>query len=327
MAVETIQELLDLLQKQPEISAPSLENIKSWLEHPDTERYVLDIVELVSNARWEELADSFYTRLTIGTGGVRGTLGIGPNRVNLRTIGEAAQGLSHFIEEYGPQAKHSGVVVGHEARRGSKDFAELTCEVFAANGIRSFLFPGLRATPEISFAVRHLQATAGVQITASHNPRTDNGFKFYWSDGGQVVPPLDEKFMQLVTAVEDIRRMPINEALAQGLVSFIGGDVDTAYLDAVRSLTTTKTRSATVVFSPIHGAGSTNVLPTLRDEGFTVSTVPEQIEPDENFPTAHGDLINPEFPEVMSLPIQLAEAMGADVAICSDPDADRLGGV
>ena len=215
--------------------------------------------------------------------------------------------------------------MGHEARRQSREFAELSCEVFAANGIRSHLFDGLRATPEISFAVRHLGATAGVQITASHNPRTDNGFKFYWSDGGQVVPPHDARFMQLVTDVDEVARMSLAQATAKGLVSTIGAEVDEAYLGAVRGLASGESRSAKVVFSPMHGAGSTNVFPVLRSEGFDVTVVPEQAEPDEGFPTAAGDLINPEFPEVMELPVRLAEAVGADVAICADPDADRIG--
>ena len=193
--------------------------------------------------------------------------------------------------------------MGYEARKSSKELASLCCEVFAANRIRSFLFDGLRATPEISFAVRHIKATAGVQITASHNPRTDNGFKFYWDDGGQVVPPRDAQFMRMVSAVKEIHRIPIAEAEHLGLVSVVGQEIDVPYLNAVRSLATSTSRSANIVFSPIHGAGSTNVLPVLLDEGFNVCTVEEQIEPDETFPTAPGDLINPEFREVMERPI------------------------
>ncbi|MFQ6027165.1 MAG: phospho-sugar mutase [Dehalococcoidia bacterium] len=323
--------LLNLLQSQSDrIDQQALANLKLWINDPDYEEFVPEIEKLAEDHQWDQLQDSFYTHLMIGTGGIRGPLGIGPNRINSRTIGEAAQGLCHFIEDYGvevygPNAKQAGIVVGYEARRGSKDFAELCCEVFAGNGIRSFLFNGLRATPEVSFAVRFLRAIAGVQITASHNPRTDNGFKFYWSDGGQVVYPHDARFMELVSGVSHIRKMEISEARERGLVSLIGDDVDAGYLNAVRGLSTSKSRSASIVFSPIHGAGSTNVLPVLLDEGFSVSNVAEQIEPDENFPTAQGDLINPEFPEVMELPISLCEELDADVAICSDPDADRVG--
>ncbi len=321
---------------EDKLSEEALANLNLWLHDPEFGTFLPEIERLIREGRWEELEDSFYTHLRIGTGGIRGPLGVGPNRINLRTIGEAAQGLCHFIENYDPQAvpqvREAGVVVGHEARKGSRDFAVLSCEVLAGNGIRSFLFDksstspnGLRATPEVSFAVRYLKATAGVQITASHNPRTDNGFKFYWRDGGQVVPPLDQEFMRLVSGVRQIHTMPILEAMDKGLVSLIGDDVDDAYLKAVRGLSMNKMRSARVVFSPIHGAGSTNVLPVLEAEGFAVSAVDRQIKPDEDFPTAVGDLINPEYREVMEMPISQGEETGADIAICSDPDADRVG--
>ena len=324
MAGGTAKSLLEAASSG-RLGTPALANLERWLTEPGLAAFVPEIEALVASGRWDELEDAFAARLRVGTGGIRGPLGPGPNRINARTIGEAAQGLSAFIDDYGAHAREAGVVVGHEARRQSREFAELSCEVFAANGIRSHLFDGLRATPEISFTVRHLGATAGVQITASHNPRTDNGFKFYWSDGGQVVPPHDARFMQLVTDVDEVRRMPLAQAEAQGLVSTIGAGADEAYLGAVRGLAAEESRSAKIVFSPMHGAGSTNVLEVLRAEGFDVTIVPEQAEPDERFPTAAGDLINPEFPEVMALPVRLAETVGADVAICADPDADRIG--
>ena len=325
MAGGTANRTIDAAASSGKLSPAALANLDRWLTEPGLAAFVPDIEALAAHERWDELEDAFSARLRVGTGGIRGPLGPGPNRINARTIGEAAQGLSAFIDDYGSAAREAGVVVGHEARRQSREFAELSCEVFAAKGIRSHLFDGLRATPEISFAIRHLEATAGVQITASHNPRTDNGFKFYWSDGGQVVPPHDARFMQLVSDVDEVRRMPLAQAEAEGLVSAIGAGVDEAYVGAVRSLAAEDSRSAKVVFSPMHGAGSTNVLRVLRAEGFDVTVVPEQAEPDESFPTAAGDLINPEFPEVMALPVRLAEAVGADIAICADPDADRIG--
>jgi phosphoglucomutase len=325
MTSDSTQEILTILRREQGISPTSLAAIQAWLNDPALADFAPHISDLVASKQWDVLEDSFYTSLRVGTGGIRGPLGVGPNRINTRTIGEAAQGLCRFIDDYGSEAKRAGVVVGYEARKQSRDLAVLSCEVFAASGIRSYLFEGLRATPEVSFAVRHLGATAGVQITASHNPRTDNGFKFYWSDGGQVVPPHDARFMEMVAGVETIDRMPIDRAREAGLIADIGPEIDAAYLNAVQGLSTTDTRSATIVFSPMHGAGSTNVLPVLQAAGFAVTSVPEQIEPNEDFPTAAGDLINPEFREVMELPVQLAEAQGADLAICSDPDADRLG--
>jgi phosphoglucomutase len=318
-------DVLSNVESAGRLSPEALENLRLWLTDPSLAEFGSEIRALVDQGQWDELEDAFYKRINIGTGGIRGKIGPGPNRINTRIIGEAAQALSQFISMRGVASKQAGIVVGHEARRGSKAFARMCCEVFAANGIRSFLFDGVRSTPEISFAVRHLKTTAGVQITASHNPRTDNGFKFYWSYGGQVVPPLDAEFMQLVRGVSSIARLDFATAERQGLVTMLGSDVDNAYLQAVRSLSIEPNRSASVVFSAMHGAGSTNVLPVLESEGFRVGAVEEQLRPDETFPTAAGDLINPEYREVMQLPMQRANAARADLAICSDPDADRAG--
>lgn len=307
------------------LSAEAFKNLQTWLTDPQYSIYKTELETLINQKNWTELEDRFYKHAEIGTGGIRGTIGAGMNRINLRIIGEAAQGLSHFIDDFGPEAKAKGVVVGYEARKMSRPFAQLCCQVFAANGIKAYLFDGLRATPEVSFAVRYLNAVAGVQITASHNPRTDNGFKFYWTDGGQVVPPYDQKYMELVSAVTDIKTIGFDEAKNSGLISMISDEVDNAYIRSIQGLTLVKSRSAKIVFSPIHGAGSRNVLPVLKTEGYDVTVVPEQAEPDENFPTAKGDLINPEYPEVMELPIALGVKIGADVAINSDPDADRIG--
>ena len=315
-------DLLASLQRQARLSPEALANIKQWLEDPSLAEFTSDIQALVDRGEWDELEDAFYKHINIGTGGIRGAIGPGPNRINTRTIGEAAQALCQFIDARGEQARQGGVVVGHEARQGSVEFARVCSEVFAANAIRSFRFDGVRSTPQISFSVRYLKATAGVQITASHNPKTDNGFKFYWTYGGQVVPPLDGEFMQLVSEVRYIRRLPLDQG-GQEWVTRLGPEVDEAYLDAVGSLSIEKSRSAQIVFGAIHGAGKTNVLPVLERAGFTVQPVPEQLEPDSSFPTAAGKLINPEYREVVAMPVELAERVGADLAICSDPDADR----
>ena len=281
------------------LSKEAVANLKIWLTESEFSSYQDEIKTLIENSSWKELEDVFYTHIRIGTGGIRGKIGLGPNRINLRTIGEAAQGLSNFIEDFGDEAKKKGVVVSHEARKNSREFAKLCCEVLAANGIKSFLFSGIRSTPEVSFAVRHLKAIAGVQLTASHNPRTDNGFKFFWTDGGQVVPPLEEKFTQLVLDVKENKKTDFAEAENKGLVKIIGKEVDEAYFKRLRELSLVKTRSAKIAFSPIHSSGSTNALPILKSEGFNISVVPEQAEPDENFPGAFRDLINPEFEEVL----------------------------
>ncbi len=325
MHAATAQDLLATLRSANKLSAEAMASLEVWLTDAALAEFAPSIQAMVERQEWAELEDAFYQHIPLGTGGIRGRIGVGPNRINTRTIGEAAQALSDFIALRGEDAKHQGVVVGHEARRNSREFATMCAAVFAANGIRTFAFDGVRATPEISFSVRHLRCTAGVQITASHNPRTDNGFKFYWSYGGQVVPPLDQEFMELVKNVRDIRRMPIDQARAARLVETIDPSVDAAYVAAVRALSLEPTRSASIVFGAIHGAGKTNVLPVLREAGFQVDPVQEQLEPDQDFPTAAGELINPEYREVVELPVTRAEQSGADLAICSDPDADRAG--
>ena len=322
MHTATATDLLTTIGRSGQLSPEAMENLKLWLEDPALVEFAPEIQALVEQGDWSELEDAFYKHLNIGTGGIRGAIGPGPNRINTRTIGEAAQALCEFIDARGAETRQGGVVVSHEARKGSVEFATVCSEVFAANGIRSYRFNGVRSTPEVSFTVRHLRATAGVQITASHNPKTDNGFKFYWSYGGQVVPPLDQEFMELVSGVRDIRRLPLGSG-GERWVTQIGPEVDEAYLAAVASLSVEQSRSARITFSAIHGAGKTNVLPVLQRAGFDVRPVAEQLEPDPNFPTAAGKLINPEYREVVALPLQYAETVDADLAICADPDADR----
>ncbi|OGH64168.1 MAG: hypothetical protein A2821_02475 [Candidatus Magasanikbacteria bacterium RIFCSPHIGHO2_01_FULL_41_23] len=322
---EGLSTILAQIKDKKVLSPEALVNLTIWLTREDMAEFRVEIFDLLNQGNYEHLEDAFYTRIKVGTGGIRGIIGVGSNRINRRTIAEAAQALADFIADFGGIAKQHSVVIGYEARTNAKEFAEMCAEVFAANDIKSYIFDGLRATPEISFAVRFLGATAGVQITASHNPRTDNGFKFYWSDGGQVVPPLDLKFMELVQKVDRIQYLKFSDGLRKNLITFIGKEIDEVYYQAIHGLSLSQSRSATIVFSPIHGAGIMNVLPVLRNAGYMVEVVPEQAVPDAQFPTAKGDLINPEYEEVMELPIKLAEKLEYDLAINSDPDADRIG--
>lgn len=281
------------------LSPEAFKNLNEWLSSGEFITYQDEINSLISENNYKELEDSFYTHIKIGTGGIRGKIGAGPNRINLRTIGEAAQGLANFIHDFGQEAKDKGVVISHEVRKNSRIFAELTCSVLAANGIKSFLFDDIRATPEVSFAVRHLGTIAGVQLTASHNPRTDNGFKFFWTDGGQVVPPLDQRFMQLVLDVKEIKKMSFEEAQEKGFVKIIGKQVDSAYFQKLRELSIVKSRSAKIAFSPLNSSGITNALPILKEQSYDITVLEEQANPDENFPGAFRDYINPEFEEVL----------------------------
>ena len=306
------------------LSPEAFKNFNTWFSESEYSVFKTELKNLLDQKEFEELEDRFYKHIEIGTAGIRGIIGAGPNRINFRTIGEAAQGLVQFIEDFGEEAKQKGVVVSHEVRKFSREFAVLCCEVLAGNGMKSYLFDGIRSTPEVSFAVRKLNATAGIQITASHSPKTDNGFKFFWAYGGQVTPPLDEKYMNLVLNVQDIKKLNFSEAKSKGLVTIIGEEVDKSYLEEISKLSLVKTRSAKIAFSPLHSSGSTNALPVLEKEGFAVGVVEEQAAPDENFPTAYGDFINPEYEELLDLPIKLAKKIDADLAICTDPDACRV---
>lgn len=301
-------------------------HLRRWLEDPALAEFVPKIADLVAGGDWDELEDSFYTDVPVGTGGRRGRLGVGPNRINTRTVGESAEGLARFIASFGPEAIARGVVVGYDARRLSRELAEVTARVFAAHGIHCYLFDGVRSTPEVSFAIRHLGTQAGVVITASHNPRTDNGFKFYWDDGGQVVPPDDARFTEFLSAVD---RVSLYESLAKavedGLATMVGREVDEAYLAQVAALAPHASRSAGIMFSAVHGVGATNVLPALERLGFQVQVVPEHLHPDSEFPTFPDGVINPEYPSVMRLAVERAAAAGCDLAIVADPDADRVG--
>jgi phosphomannomutase len=316
---------MDLKEAKKHISPEAFQNLEKWLTEPGFSDYKQQIEQLLKVKNWKVIDDSFYTHIRIGTGGIRGELGVGPNRVNNRTIGEAAQGLANFINDFGQQAKEKGVVVSHEVRKNSLKFAELTCSVLAANGIKTFLFDGIRATPEVSFAVRYLKTTAGVQLTASHNPRTDNGFKFFWSDGGQVVPPLDERFMKLVSEVESIKFIDFEKACQEGFVKIIGKEIDEAYFAKLKELSLVSTRSAKIAFSPLNSSVMTNALPILKELGYDVTVLEEQAKEDETFPGAYRDYINPEFEQVLQPTTNLGEKIGADIAICTDPDGCRFG--
>ncbi len=277
-----------------------------------------------------EIEDRFYKTLTFGTGGLRGELGAGTNRMNEYTVGKATQGLADRINACG---QGGSVVIAYDSRRMSAEFALSTACIFAANGVKAYLFRELRPTPMLSFAVRFLHATAGVVITASHNPPQYNGYKVYWSDGGQIVPPYDEEIIACVNAVDDysaVRRIGEEEACRRGLLVYLGNEVDDAYHAALRSLSCDaasrggRARDLKIVYTPLNGTGNLPVRRALREAGFSdVFVVKEQEAPDGNFPTLA--LPNPEDPRAFDLALRLAAEVGADLVLATDPDADRLG--
>ena len=273
-----------------------------------------------------ELTESFYRSLEFGTGGLRGLMGVGTNRVNKYTVGAATQGFANYLKKtYGDQ--EIKVVIGHDSRNNSRFFAETTASVFAANGIKVFLFEALRPTPELSFAIRSLGAQAGVINTASHNPKEYNGYKAYWNDGGQLVPPHDKNVITEVDAIASVDDVKWSGGEAN--ITIIGKDVDAQYINMVKGLSVypeviARQHELKIVYTPIHGTGITLVPEVLKAFGFThVTIVEEQATPDGNFPTVVYP--NPEESEAMSLGVKKAKEIDADILLGTDPDADRVG--
>ncbi len=278
----------------------------------------------------KEIEDRFYKQLSFGTGGLRGVIGAGTNRMNRYTVGKATQGLANFINS---RTAEGSVAIAYDSRRMSPEFALEAALVLCANGIRTYLFESLRPTPELSFAVRYLKATAGIVVTASHNPPQYNGYKVYWSDGGQIVPPYDKQIIEEVGKVSDyaqIRRVSEDEAAASGLLKKIGQEVDDAYVAELKKTVLNPevirkmAQEIGIVYTPLNGTGYMPVTRVLKELGFSrVHVVPEQAKPDGNFPTLRYP--NPEDPAAFTLALDLAQKTDADLVLATDPDADRLG--
>jgi phosphoglucomutase len=273
-----------------------------------------------------ELADAFYRDLEFGTGGLRGIMGIGTNRINKYTVGMCTQGFANYLNQTYP----GGIIriaIAHDSRNNSRQFAEITANVMAANGIKVFLFEALRPTPELSFAISNLGCQAGVVCTASHNPKEYNGYKAYWNDGGQLVPPHDKNVIKEVEKIASVDEVKWNGAQAN--ITLIGAELDAAYIDMVKSLSVypeviARQHNLKIVFTPIHGTGITLVPEVLQRFGFNnVHIVEEQAEPDGNFPTVVYP--NPEESEAMSIGLKKAKELDADILLGTDPDADRVG--
>jgi len=279
----------------------------------------------------DEIFDRFYRELEFGTGGLRGVIGAGTNRMNFYTVGKATQGLANFINKQGAAAK--GVAIAFDSRRMSPEFADTAACVLAANGIKAYIFDSLRPTPELSFALRTLGCTAGIVVTASHNPPEYNGYKVYWEDGAQITAPKDAQIIGEVNAIKDyaeIKKMTTEEAKAAGLYEVIGKEIDDKYMEALKKLVLhpeaikQMASSLKIVYTPLHGTGNIPVRRVLKELGFEqVTVVPEQELPDGNFPTVSYP--NPEDKKAFALALDLAKKVDADLVLATDPDADRLG--
>lgn len=313
-----MSENLDLIVK---------ERAEKWLSDSYDEETRKKVKQLIDNDP-KELTESFYKDLEFGTGGLRGIMGVGTNRMNVYTVGMATQGLSNYLKKAFPD-EPIRVAVGHDSRNNSRLFAERVADIFAANGFKVYLFDSLRPTPELSFAIRHLHCHSGVVVTASHNPKEYNGYKAYWSDGAQVVAPHDRNIIAEVQKITSPDQVMIWKGDRSENIEILDETFDQIYLEAVHGLSLSpdaveRYHDMKIVYTPLHGTGVILVPESLRKYGFTnILTVKEQNIPDGNFPTVESP--NPEERSAMKMAIELAESEKAEVVLATDPDADRIG--
>ena len=303
------------------------EKANKWLGAEYDEETRAAVKAMLENDDKTELIESFYKDLEFGTGGLRGIMGAGSNRMNIYTVGAATQGLSNYLKVAFADLPEIKVVVGHDVRNNSRKFAEIVADIFSANGIKVYLFDSCRPTPEISFAIRHLGCQSGVIITASHNPKEYNGYKAYWSDGAQMIAPHDVNTIKYVNEVTDVKDIKFQGDKSK--IEIIGENIDKVYLDKIKTLSLSpeaiqKHHDMKIVYTPIHGTGMKLIPRSLRNFGFTnIIGVPEQEVESGDFPTVASP--NPEEPSAMAMGIAKAKETGAEIVMASDPDADRIG--
>ena len=303
------------------------EKAQTWLNDGYDEETKKEVRRMLDADDKTELIESFYRDLEFGTGGLRGIMGAGTNRMNIYTVGAATQGLANYLKEAFKDLPEIKVVVGHDVRNNSRKFAEIVANIFSANGIKVYLFDDFRPTPELSFAIRELGCQSGVNITASHNPKIYNGYKAYWSDGAQIIAPHDVNIIDNVNRIKDVKDIKFEGDPSK--IEIIGEAMDNAFLTAIQGLSLDpevikRHADLKIVYTPIHGTGVTLIPESLRRWGFTnIIHVPEQDVPSGDFPTV--DSPNPENPSAMAMAIAKAKEVGADLVVASDPDADRIG--
>lgn len=309
-----------------QLEQATLNTINEWLKGNYDQNTKDEIQDLLNKEAYTELTDSFYRSLEFGTGGLRGIMGAGSNRINKYTIGTATQGLANYLNNKYPGEKIK-VAIAHDSRNNSDYFAQITADVFSANGIHVYFFSALRPTPELSFAIRTLGCRSGVMLTASHNPKEYNGYKAYGADGGQFTAPDDALVMDEVAKIKNIDEVKFDRVA--NLIELIGEEIDQLYLDKITALSVSpeaiaRQKELKIVYSPIHGTGITLVPKALAQFGFTnLTVVEEQSKPDGNFPTVVYP--NPEEKEALTLALKKAQEIDADLVLATDPDADRVG--
>jgi len=315
-----------MLLPKKHLSPSTIENITKWLNESKYKEYKPELEVMIQAGDWQQLEDAFFKVIEFGTGGRRGKTGIGSNRINKVTIGESAQALCEYAVSFDKEALSKGIVIAYDTRLTSSELSRFAAQVVAANGFKVYLFDNFRSTPELSFAVRHLGCAAGIVISASHNPPSDNGFKAYWNDGGQLVAPHDKGVLAMAAKITDIKSINYDEAVSAEKIIAISQEVDKAYIAAASAEALGTDRDINIVYSPLHGTGITSVLPVLRTVGFNhISEVVVQMIPDGNFPTIENGKPNPEEQSANDMAVAQLMAESADIAITNDPDADRIG--
>ena len=299
---------------------------QTWLDGNYDEETKQTIRKMMEAEDKTELIESFYKNLEFGTGGLRGIMGVGTNRMNIYTVGAATQGLSNYLKKQFANLPQISVVIGHDCRNNSRKFAEVSADIFSANGIKVYLFDELRPTPEMSFAIRHLGCQSGIILTASHNPKEYNGYKAYWNDGAQMIAPHD------TGVIEEVNKVTVNDIKFQGnkeLIQIIGAEIDKLFIENIKTLTLSpdsiqRNKDMKIVYTPIHGTGVRLIPMCLKEFGFAnIVSVPEQNVVSGDFPTVVSP--NPEEPAALSMAVEKAKEVDADMVMASDPDADRLG--
>jgi phosphomannomutase len=337
---------LESAAKEDKLTASAVANIRAWLTEPRYAKYAPQVAEHIAAGKWKELDDVFWTVILFGTGGRRGRMyPIGCNAINDRTIGESAQGLADYVR--GVRVQGSGFrleegkgtppgprtlnpepscAIAYDTRHNSRQFAELCASIMVANGFKVYFLDDYRSTPELSFLVRYKQCDCGIMVTASHNPPSDNAVKVYWSTGGQIVPPHDKAIVDCVMSVTEIKRVDFQQSLTDGQIVLCKEEIDEAFIQNVVGQGSPGPRDLSILYSPLHGVGEFAAAPALGADGFQdVEVYAPHRQPDGDFPNVPGNVSNPENAAVFDMIIGRAIPAGADIALATDPDCDRMG--
>ncbi len=309
------------------LSGSAVENIRRWLTEDRYAEYRDEVAGQIADEKWQALDDAFWTIIPFGTGGRRGRMyPIGSNAINDRTIGESAQGLADYVLEYTGGGKSLSCAIAYDTRHRSRHFAERCAGIMVAAGFHVYLLDDYRATPQLSFAVRHKHCDCGIMVTASHNPPSDNAVKVYWSSGAQVLPPHDKAIIEKVMNCQEIRVTPFDQAVADGKIEIVTEEIDQAFLKATSAQAFAGPRDVKILYTPLHGVGAEAVVPLLQADGFEqVEVYGPHAEKSGDFPNVPGHVSNPENAAVFDAPVDYAKQAGFDLVLATDPDCDRLG--